>query len=231
MKKTKSSYQKYYQSIKKKNKDKKTKIVQNAWNGLKQKQQKIVKLNLKPGMIVKFVYRGINNIDPNPFVLILNDNWRGKTHGIALRNLSVRQVQLLMQMIKNKSKTSIFKRLSNIFKSKSDKIVIQNPRKFYYSAIKPFLRSAQVNCYRTYFYSRISNIKHISYKFQQDIWQQTAVQKQRVINNFQRMTDKEFYKNVKTKGDATQKTLSNIQSKDKKSLDQNLKALKDAGWI
>jgi len=39
---------------------------------------------LRPGMVVSFRYRGIMVHDPTPLVLVLNQEWAGKLHGINL---------------------------------------------------------------------------------------------------------------------------------------------------
>lgn len=127
--------------------------------------------SLKPGHIVKFKYK--SKYDPDykahqyPTVLILNTNYQGKLHGLALRFLSVIQLKQLKNTI---STTLIQKAKKVITPSKYKRLdVIDNPYIFYHNKLKGFLKSLNDNIYRTYFLSNIHSVKIINYKFREEI--------------------------------------------------------------
>ena len=196
-----------------------------------QNKKTINKSRLKPGDIVRFTYRGKQHHDDNPLVLILNRDWYGKTHGVALRYLSVRQIQKLAALVMKRR--SIYTMFKNVFNLKPDQnITMQNPRSFYYQKLKPFIRSTKTNIYRTYFYSGISNVVHYSFKFQKDIWRQLNVQKQKLAAGYERLSDAEFYKQVVQKGIAQQKIpVQDVPGVQTYNARMAMKQLKKAGLV
>lgn len=196
---------------------------------LVQSKSQLSKTKIKAGMIIRFVYHGKRVHDMNPLILVLNERWFGKLHGIALRYLSVRQVQILSKLVEQTKTQSIMNKLKKIFTfgQRQDQSSIDNPKGFYYSKIKPFIRATHSNVYRTFFVSNISNVQLISFKFQKDIWRQIAIEKQKVASGYTRLTNRQYYKQL-SKGDASEKMY--IPKEKIVSVDDQIKYLKNKGW-
>ena len=201
----------------------------NILNQIIEGSTQIIKTKMKPGQVVRFIYSGIKITDRNPLVLVLNPYWHGKTHALVLRNLSVRQVQLLMQIVQKNLFLKIADKLKKIINTNHVSVGIDNPRSFYYSKIKPFIRATGANIYRTYFFSKISNVQLITTKLDKKFWKDYAIQKQKVAMGFKRLSDKQYDKKL-SRGDATQSFRQKNLSKQNSML-QNIKFLKKNGWL
>lgn len=119
----------------------------------------------KPGCIIKFNYTGKKSHDPQPLILLLNNNYSGKTHGLALRKLSTIETTQLAKIVRE----TWWDKLKNVFvKNTTD---MSDPYKFYHSVLKSFLRNrvGSDSCYRVYDISKITGVRIIDYKFNKEI--------------------------------------------------------------
>jgi len=126
-------------------------------------KQPITRNKLMPGDVVTFYYRGKYSTHPRPMVLILNKRYKGKTHGLALRHISERQLSKLM-LIVLRSTHRIELMGSNDLPYKIP-IEKRNPRAFYYSKVKPFMKGVKTNPYRTYVFNSLRMPLLCDYKF------------------------------------------------------------------
>lgn len=107
---------------------------------------------------------------PRPTILVLNPNYKGKVHGLALRFLNTTQLKKLKNFIRW-GKSNISYRTRTLKRSGSK----QDPYKFYHNNLKYFLRNQiRQNIYRTYFVSNLINIKKINFNFDRETKQRQA---------------------------------------------------------
>lgn len=121
-------------------------------------EQKIAKSFLRPGMIVSFKYKGINVHDANPLVLVLNQKYMGKLHGINLNYCNYGQIIKIAQVVNQKINAKAIKL--------GQKYKISSPRGFYHVHLKPVLRMFKKSIYRTYFSSGVTATMLMDYKFE-----------------------------------------------------------------
>ena len=121
---------------------------------------------LLPGDIVTFHYIGKDVHTPRPIVVVLNSNWEGKLHGLALRHIPVMALNHLFKVIAkhDKAKQFILRNLKTMVKLPID---IYDPQEFYKQRIKPFMsRMTSASPYRTYTIGGISNARLVKYYYQ-----------------------------------------------------------------
>lgn len=124
---------------------------------------------IKPGHIIRFNYRGVKNSknvhEPRPLVLVLNPRYKGHLHGIALRQLSPRNIKQLANLVRD----SIADKAAKYLKLRLPRLRanINDPYKFYHNTLKKFLdKNVKLNPYRTYINSGITSITIVDYKFE-----------------------------------------------------------------
>ena len=121
---------------------------------------------LTPGNIVRFNYTGEYATVKRPLVLVLNSNWKGKMHAVSLDYISdavLKKLRDIVQVtIQQRTKELIRLRLPLL---KAD---IKDPRRFYESRLKPFIKvnfPKGVSPYRTYIRGNIRSLRLIDYRF------------------------------------------------------------------
>ncbi len=135
--------------------------------------QKYVPANqLKIGDVVRMLYMSAYHPSykafPRPTVLILNPNWKGKAHGLALRFLTVSQIQKLKRALQ----VTISSFNGNV---KSKSLLMNDPYKFYHTTLKKFLRSYITNSiYRTYFVTNMKGVTLLQFNFDKEVEQRVA---------------------------------------------------------
>ena len=110
------------------------------------KEATISKNKLEPGHIIRFNYGGKKVTTKRPLVLVLNPSYKGLMHGLNLDYLSESQLKQLWNQKK-----------------------IGNPKTFYNSRLKKFLRGKVGStgvAYRTYTLSSIGGLRIIDYRFE-----------------------------------------------------------------
>ena len=126
---------------------------------------KVPKDKIEPGTIVSFNYKGKNVHQARPLVLVLNERWNNKLHGIALRILSEKELLDLANVVNTSLKKKIANKIKfGLGKTKSG---IGNPERFYKLELKPYLKNIKESSYRTYLYPGITAVSVVDYKFKE----------------------------------------------------------------
>lgn len=121
------------------------------------------KTTIEPGHIVRFNYKGKDVHEPRPMVLILNPNWKGFLHGLALRDISEKDLKKLAGLVTQK--VSNKKNLLTKFKIRRKRYNISQPQKFYKRELKRYLNKTGNTPYRIYNVKGISSMNIIDYNF------------------------------------------------------------------
>lgn len=121
---------------------------------------------LLPGHICKFNYTGENVTTPTPLVLVLNNDWKKKLHGINLEYISEKTLAAVKDIVD----TTIKKKAAELAKLRFRFFTprIEDPYKFYHRSLKAALKASGVDpeiTYRTYNHKGIKQIRIIDYKF------------------------------------------------------------------
>ena len=121
---------------------------------------------LQPGHIIRFNYSGKNVTSKKPLVLVLNPKFKGQLHGINLDYIPEGTLSQLWKMVDITLQGKIAKLVKlNLPLLKAD---IGNPRAFYNSRLKKFLKSKLGStgvAYRTYDSSKLGSVRIIDYRF------------------------------------------------------------------
>ena len=130
------------------------------------------KNKIVPGSIVRFSYGGKKVTDSKPLVLVLHPRFRGKLHGLNIGYIPESVLQglwkLVQETVQGKVQRLIKLRLPLL---KAD---IGNPKQFYWSRLRGFLRSkmgSTAECYRTYNTSSIGGVRLVDYRFKDSEWE------------------------------------------------------------
>lgn len=123
-------------------------------------------VSLEPGHIVRFTYMGDKVSTKRPMVLVLHPKWKGQLHGLNIDYIPERVLEQLWAMTKETLQGKIQKLVKlRLPLLKPD---IGNPKSFYYSKLKRFLKSklgGTSACYRTYNVGKVQSLKIIDYRF------------------------------------------------------------------
>jgi len=157
--------------------------------------------NLRSGDIVRFNYYGKDAHEPRPLVLVLNPNWQGKLHGLALRVISEGKLLELKKIVAE----TIDMKVQRLIKVRLPKLKtdISNPYKFYHNRLKSYLNTLNENPYRQYITGNISHITRIDYRFQEvNTRQQKLITKQQKKAAMKKIKDTKVSRPVRTLGGA-----------------------------
>ena len=124
-------------------------------------------VRLQPGHIVRFTYRGEKVSIKRPMVLVLHPKWQGQMHGLNLDYIPQRVLLQLWELTKETLQGKIQKLIKlRLPLLKPD---IGNPKSFYYSKLRRFLKGklgGTSSCYRTYNIDKVSALRIIDYRFE-----------------------------------------------------------------
>lgn len=131
------------------------------------KEATISKNKLEPGHIVRFNYGGKKVTTKRPLVLVLNPSYKGLMHGLNLDYLSESQLKQLWKL----TKLELAGKIQKLTKLRLPliKADIGNPKTFYNSRLKKFLRGKVGStgvAYRTYTLNSIGGLRIIDYRFE-----------------------------------------------------------------
>lgn len=122
--------------------------------------------DITAGMICRFNYKGEYATIKRPLVFVLNPRWRGHFHAIALDYISDDVLEKLKKLVEEsigeKARKLTGLRLNLL---KAD---IRDPRKFYETRLKKFIKTyfpPNKSPYRTYLRANIKNLRQIDYRF------------------------------------------------------------------
>ena len=129
------------------------------------------KMKIVPGSIIRFSYSGKEVNDSRPLVLVLNPRWQGKLHGLNISYLRESNLKQLLQLVKETAQG----RIKRLLKLRLPLLSadIGDPKKFYHSRLKGFLKSKLGKtsaAYRLYISSNISGVRIVDYKFRDASW-------------------------------------------------------------
>jgi hypothetical protein len=121
---------------------------------------------LEAGQIVRFNYKGEYARVKRPLVLVLNPRWNGKLHAVSLDYISDAVLLKLRKIVQE----TLQQRLQQLTRLRLPllKADIKDPQKFYYSRLKPFIRTyfdSTESPYRQYIVGNITNLRTIDYRF------------------------------------------------------------------
>jgi len=121
---------------------------------------------LEAGQIVRFNYKGEYATVKRPLVLVLNPRFRGKLHGVSLDYIS----DAVLLKLRNIVQETVQQRIRQLTALRLPllKADIKDPRRFYYSRLKPFIKTyfdAKDSPYRQYIIGNITNLRTIDYRF------------------------------------------------------------------
>ena len=120
--------------------------------------------SIESGSIVRFNYKGKNVTNSRPIVLVLNPDWDGKLHGLALEPMSENMLNDLYKIVKETLGDKIEKITRLRFGR--GKARITDPQQFYSSKLKPLMPTqSKESPYRTYLRSGVTNVRMIDYRF------------------------------------------------------------------
>ena len=127
----------------------------------------ISKNKLESGHIVMFNYSGKKVTTKRPLVLVLNPSYKGLMHGLNLDYLSESQLKQLWKL----TKLELAGKIQKLTKLRLPliKADIGNPKAFYNSRLKKFLRGKVGStgiAYRTYDKKAIGGLKIVDYRFE-----------------------------------------------------------------
>mgnify|MGYP001379482840 CR=1 FL=1 len=125
------------------------------------------KNKIQSGDIVFFNYSGKNVTTPRPMVLVLHPNWKGHLHGLNLDYIPESTLKKLWEL----TKVTVAGKIERLTKLRLPllKADIGNPKAFYNSRLKGFLRGSLGKtgvAYRTYTLSGIGSMKKVDYRFE-----------------------------------------------------------------
>ncbi len=124
-------------------------------------------VRLQPGHIVRFTYMGKKVSTKRPMVLVLHPKWKGQMHGLNIDYIPERILVQLWAL----TKETLQGKLQKLIKLRLPllKPDIGNPKTFYYSKLRRFLKSklgGSSSCYRTYDISKVQSLRIIDYRFE-----------------------------------------------------------------
>ena len=140
------------------------------WSGFHQRniinEDRAVRADVRAGNIVRFNYSGEKAHIRRPLVFVLHPRFRNKLHGLVLDHIS----DDLLKKLANITKETITGRLQKLTNLRLPllKADIQDPRRFYETRLKQFIKTyfpEGESPYRTYNVSGITNMRAIDYRF------------------------------------------------------------------
>tara|TARA_Y100001963_G_C6581672_1_gene353730 strand:- start:75 stop:566 length:492 start_codon:yes stop_codon:yes gene_type:complete len=142
------------------------------------KEASFSKTKLEPGHIVRFSYSGKDVTSKRPLVLVLHPKWKGQMHGLNLDYMS----ESVLKQLWDITKIELAGKIQKLTKLRLPllKADIGNPRGFYNSRLKKFLRGKLGStgvAYRTYKVGSIASLKIIDYRFEGAEWAQEEAEK------------------------------------------------------
>ena len=125
------------------------------------------KNKVQPGDIVFFNYSGKKVTTKRPLVLVLHPNWQGHLHGLNLDYIPEGTLRELWKM----TKVTLQGKIERLAKLRLPllKADIGDPKRFYYSRLKKFLKGSLGStgvAYRTYDVKAIGGMKQVDYRFE-----------------------------------------------------------------
>ena len=119
------------------------------------------------GDIVFFNYCGKKVTTKRPLVLVLHPNWQGHLHGLNLDYIPEGTLRELWKM----TKVTLQGKIERLAKLRLPllKADIGDPKRFYYSRLKKFLKGSLGStgvAYRTYDVKAIGSMKQVDYRFE-----------------------------------------------------------------
>ena len=122
---------------------------------------------VQSGDIVFFNYSGKKVTTKRPMVLILHPNWQGYLHGLNLDYIPEGTLKELWKM----TKVTLQGKIERLAKLRLPllKADIGDPKRFYYSRLKGFLKGSLGStgvAYRTYDVKAIGGMKQVDYRFE-----------------------------------------------------------------
>ena len=125
------------------------------------------KSKIQSGDIVMFNYSGKKVTTARPLVLVLHPNWKGHLHGLNLDYIPEGVLKKLWEM----TKITVQGKIEKLVKLRLPllKADIGDPKRFYESRLKKFLKSSLGStrvAYRTYSTKSVGGIKVIDYRFE-----------------------------------------------------------------
>jgi|TARA_Y100000296_G_C5088670_1_gene213714 hypothetical protein len=129
------------------------------------------KTKVQSGSIVRFSYTGKNVHDNQPLALVLHPRWQGKMHALNLNYIPETVLKSLWKTVQ----ITVQGRLQRLLKLRLPllKADIGNPKAFYYSRLKGFLKGklGSTNiAYRTYNLGGIGGLRVVDYRFEGSGW-------------------------------------------------------------
>ena len=125
------------------------------------------KSKIQSGDIVMFNYSGKKVTTKRPLVLVLHPNWKGQLHGLNLDYIPEGVLKKLWEL----TKLTVQGKIQKLVKLRLPllKADIGNPKQFYYSRLKGFLKGSLGStrvAYRTYDNKAVGGMKVIDYRFE-----------------------------------------------------------------
>ena len=122
---------------------------------------------VQSGDIVFFNYSGKKVTTKRPLVLVLHPNWQGHLHGLNLDYIPEGTLRELWKM----TKVTLQGKIERLAKLRLPllKADIGDPKRFYYSRLKKFLKGSLGStgvAYRTYDVKAIGGMKQVDYRFE-----------------------------------------------------------------
>ena len=122
---------------------------------------------VQSGDIVFFNYSGKKVTTKRPLVLVLHPNWQGHLHGLNLDYIPEGTLKELWKM----TKVTLQGKIERLAKLRLPllKADIGDPKRFYYSRLKKFLKGSLGStgvAYRTYDVKAIGGMKQVDYRFE-----------------------------------------------------------------
>jgi len=122
---------------------------------------------VQSGDIVFFNYSGKKVTTKRPLVLVLHPNWKNQLHGLNLDYIPESVLRELWKM----TKVTLQGKIARLAKLRLPllKADIGDPKRFYYSRLKKFLRGSLGStgvAYRTYDVKAIGGMKQVDYRFE-----------------------------------------------------------------
>ena len=130
-------------------------------------EQASSKGKLESGDIIFFNYSGKKVTTKRPMVLVLHPNWKGQLHGLNLDYIPEPVLKQLWEL----TKLTVAGKVEKLIKLRLPllKADIGNPKQFYNSRLKSFLKgklgSTRV-AYRTYNVNSVGGVKKVDYRFE-----------------------------------------------------------------
>lgn len=117
----------------------------------------------KKGDIIRFTYP--SNNDRFKEVLVLNELWEGKMHGLDLKNATVAEREVLRVVLdpRMKGKRHRLPLVNDILTRMDPPELIKQPYPFYNRFVKPFIQNKDM--YRTYIPMKMTGIQQVTQKY------------------------------------------------------------------